>query len=93
MDNQAVSFTTQNLTVPAADAPMPQGIAGAEAAFAYAGSLLPTDARSSIVNSDRINSRQFRPLRNAGSAPRTGFAPVASKTRGTNNANAHGTYV
>ena len=91
MNNRTVSFIVQNLTVPAADIPMPHGITGAVAVFAYAGSLLPTDARPSIVNSDRIGSGQFCLPRNAGPAPRTGFAPVASKTRGTNDANVHGT--
>ena len=80
MDNRTVSFIVQNLTVPAADVLMPHGIAGTAAVFAYAGSLLPTDARSSIINSDRIGSRQSCLPRNAGPAPRTGFAPVTSKT-------------
>ena len=93
MDNPTVSFITQNLTDPADDTPMPRGIAGAAAMFAYADSLLPIDARPSIVNFDRIDSRQSCLPRNAGPAPRTGFAPVASKTRGTNDANAHGTHV
>ena len=92
MNNRTVSFTTQNLTVPAADIPMPYGITGPAALFAYADSLLPTDARPSIVNSDRIGGRQSCLLRNAGSAPRTGFAPVASKTRGTHDAYKHGTH-
>ena len=61
--------------------------------FNFAGSDVPlsADTKSTIVSSDQTDSRRNCLPQNAGINPRTICAPIASKTRGTNDANAHGT--
>ena len=76
------------MEIPSAYKPMPFGLAGSKSVLAYSGSPRTTDAKPSIVNSDRTDSRQYCLPRNAGNALLTSFALSASTTRGATDASA-----